>query len=155
MIIFEYSITPIYRASGTPECIFRIAVMDDEKDNVETWFRDKKYLHTIPATEIEKIKSIIKAHPELFNIPAHLEPNNVSGGEEYSFTFSDGQNSVSFSGCNILDYGRKLRRNATLALRVSREIKETVLDSNSIKTMISTRLQHWPKYKTPSDRIKI
>ena len=37
----------------------------------------------------DKIKDIIKNHPELFNIPKYLEPNTVLDGEEYSFIFSE------------------------------------------------------------------
>ena len=155
MILFEYKVSPARLSPVAPESIFRITVTSDKENNVITWFHDKKYLHTIPTSEINKIKSIIKEHSELFRIPECLEPNTVLDGEEYSFIFSDGKNTNSFSGFNILDYGRSPRENATLALRVAREIKEKVLDLNSIKTMIPTRLQHWPKYRKPSNVIKI
>ena len=155
MIIFEYKVSPVRLSPDAPESIFRITVTSDKENNVITWFHDKKYPHTIPANEINKIKSIIKEHSELFRIPEYLEPNTVLDGEEYSFIFSDGKRTNSFSGFNILDYGRSPRENATLALRVAREIKEKVLDLNSIKTMIPTRLQHWPKYRKPSNVIKI
>lgn len=155
MTIFEYRISPAWLSPDAPESIFRITVTSDKENNVITWFHDKKYLHTIPTSEINKIKSIIKEHSELFRIQECLEPNTVLDGEEYSFIFSDGKNTNSFSGFNILDYGRSPRENATLALRVAREIKEKVLDLNSIKTMIPTRLQHWPKYRKPSNVIKI
>lgn len=155
MTIFEYKVSSARPSPGTPEYIFRIIVTSDKENNVITWFQDKKYLHTVPAGEINKIKRIIKEHSELFHIPECLEPNTVLDGEEYSFIFSDGKNTNSFSGFNILDYGRSPRENATLALRVAREIKEKVLDLNSIKTMIPTRLQHWPKYRKPSNIIKI
>ena len=155
MTIFEYRISPAWISPDAPESIFRITVTSDKENNVITWFHDKKYLHTIPTSEINKIRSIIKEHSELFRIPGCLEPNTVLDGEEYSFIFSDGKNTNSFSGFNILDYGRSPRKNATLALRVARTIKEKVLDLNGIRTMIPTRLQHWPKYRKPSNNIKI
>ena len=155
MIIFEYKVSPARLSPVAPESIFRITVTSDKENNVITWFQDKKYLHTVPAGEVNKIKDIIREHPELFDIPEDLEPNTILDGNEYSFTFSDGKRTNSFSGFNILDYGRSPRENATLALRVAREIKEKVLDLNSIKTMIPTRLQHWPKYRKPSNVIKI
>ena len=155
MVIFEYKVSPAWLSPNAPKYIFCVRVTDDGESNVITWFHDKKYLHTIPINEIEEIKNIIKKYPELFNIPEYLEPNNALDGEEYSFIFSDGKITNSFSGLNILDYGRKPRKNATLALRVSRMIKERVLDSNGIKTMIPTRLQHWPKYRKPSNNISI
>ena len=155
MIIFEYKVSPAWLSPNAPESIFRITVTSDKENNVTTWFHDKKYLHTIPASEINKIKSIIKEHSELFRIPEYLEPNTVLDGEEYSFIFSDGKNTNSFSGFNILDYGRSPRKNATLALKVARTIKEKVLDLNGVRTMIPTRLQHWPKYRKPSNNIKI
>lgn len=150
MMIFEYKVS----SPEALEFIFCIRITDDAENNVITWFRDKKYLHTIPASEVNKIKNIIKASPELFHIPEHLEPNTVLDGEKYSFIFSDGKNAISFSGFNILDYGRKPRKNATLALRVAREIKEAVLDLNHIRTMIPTRLQHWPKGRKSSGVVK-
>ena len=155
MTIFEYRISPAWLSPDAPESIFRITVTSDKENNVITWFHDKKYLHTIPTSEINKIKSIIKEHSELFRIPGCLEPNTVLDSEEYSFIFSDGKNTNSFSGFNILDYGRSPRKNATLALRVARTIKEKVLDLNGIRTMIPSRLQHWPKYRKPSNNIKI
>lgn len=155
MIIYKYQVSPAWLSPTAPKHIFCITITDGQKDNVTTWFHDKKYLYTLPPTEIEKIKNIIKTHPELFSVPTHLEPNDALDGEEYSFTFSDGKNTNSFSGFNILDYGRSPRKNATLALRVSRIIKEQVLDFNGIKTMLPTRLQHWPKYKKPSSNINI
>ena len=155
MTIFEYRISPAWLSPDAPESIFRITVTSDKENNVITWFHDKKYLHTIPTSEINKIKSIIKEHSELFRIPGCLEPNTVLDSEEYSFIFSDGKNTNSFSGFNILDYGRSPRKNTTLALRVARAIKEKVLDLNGVRTMIPTRLQHWPKYRKPSNNIKI
>lgn len=155
MIIFEYKVSPAWLSPSAPESIFRITITDDKENNVITWFHDKMYSHTIPTSEIDKIKDIIKNNPELFNIPEYLEPNTVLDGEEYSFIFSDGKNTNSFSGFNILDYGRNPRKNATLAIRVSRTIKEKVLDLNGIRTMIPSRLQHWPKYRKPSNNIKI
>ena len=155
MTIFEYRISPAWLSPDAPESIFCITVTSDKENNVITRFHDKKYLHTIPTSEINKIKSIIKEHSELFRIPGCLEPNTVLDGEEYSFIFSDGKNTNSFSGFNILDYGRSPRKNATLALRVARTIKEKVLDPSGVRTMIPTRLQHWPKYRKPSNNIKI
>ena len=140
MILFEYKVSPAWLSPSAPESIFRIIITDDNEDNVITWFHDKKYSHTIPTSEIDKIKDIIKNHPELFNIPKYLEPNTVLDGE---------------AGSNILDYGRSPRKNATLAIRVARTIKEKVLDLNGIRTMIPSRLQHWPKYRKPSNIIKI
>lgn len=155
MTIFEYKVSPAWLSPDAPESIFRITVTYGKENNVITWFHDKKHLHTIPASEINKIKNIIKEHSELFRIPEYLEPNTVLDGEEYSFIFSDGKNTNSFSGFNILDYGRSPRENATLALRVAREIKEAVLDLNHIRTMIPTRLQHWPKDRKSSGVVKI
>jgi len=155
MTIFEYRVSPAWLSPVAPESIFRITVTSNKENNVITWFHDKKHLHTIPTSEINKIKSIIKEHSELFRIPEYLEPNTVLDGNEYSFIFSDGKRANSFSGFNILDYGRSPHKNATLALRVAREIKEKVLDLNNIKTMIPTRLQHWPKYRKPSNTIKM
>lgn len=155
MVLFEYKVSPVRFSLDSPEYIFHIVVTNNKEDNVTTWLQDKKYLHTIPSSEIDKIKSIIQRHPELFHIPENLEPNTVLDGNKYSFAFSDGERTNSFSGLNILDYGRSPRKNATLALRVAREIKEKVLDLNNIRTMIPTRLQHWPKYKKPSNTIKI
>ena len=155
MTIFEYRTSPAWLSPDAPESIFRITVTSDKENNVITWFHDKKHLHTIPASEINKIKSIIKEHSELFRIPEYLEPNTVLDGEEYSFIFSDGKNTNSFSGFNILDYGRSPHKNATLASRVARTIKEKVLDLNGVRTMIPTRLQHWPKHRKPSNNIKI
>ena len=90
----------------------------------------------------------------VFDIPEELEPNESLGGDTiYGFTFCDGERTNSFYGKDILDYGRQPRKNATLALRTAREIKEKVLDPNHIRTMISSRLQHWPKYRKESDLI--
>ena len=155
MVIFEYKVSPAWLSPDAPDSIFRVTVTSDKKDNVTTWFHDKKYSHTIPAREIDKIIKIIKAYPELFHIPKRLEPNSALDGEEYSFIFSDGEKTNSFSGSNILDYGRNPRKNATLALRVARTIKENILDLNGVRTMIPTRLQHWPKYRKPSRNIDI
>ena len=99
MIIFEYKVSPAWLSPDAPESIFRIIITGDKENNAITWFHDKKYLHTIPASEINKIKSIIKEHSELFRIPGRLEPNTVLDGEEYSFIFSDGKNTNSFIIC--------------------------------------------------------
>ena len=83
-----------------------------------------------------------------------LEPNDFDDyGVIYYFVFSDGERTNRFSGQNILDYGRSPRKNATLALRTAREIKEKVLDPNHIRTMISSRLQHWEKYRNYSHEV--
>ena len=155
MIIFEYKVSPAWLSPDVSKNIFCVTVTDDTENNVTTCFHNKKYIHTIPVSEVNKIENIIKKHLELFCIPEYLEPNAVLDGEEYSFIFSDGKNTNSFSGLNILDYGRAPRKNVTLALRVARMIREQVLDLNGIKTTIPTRLQHWPKYRKPSTCVKI
>ena len=134
--------------------IFRIVITDDEKDNTITWFYDKKYKHTLEPKDIKRIIKIIKDAPELFDIPEELEPNeSFDGGTFYGFTFCDGERTNSFGGKDILDYGHLPRKNATLALRTAREVKEKVLEPNNIRTMIPSRLQHWPKYRKESDFI--
>ena len=156
MLIFSYHITVLMIAPAGNDKIFRIVITDDEKDNVTTWFRDKKYKHTLAPKDIKHIIKIIKAAPGLFDIPEELEPNDSLGGSTiYGFTFCDGRRTNSFYGKDILDYGRRPRKNATLALRTAREIKEKVLESNNIRTMISSRLQHWPKYRKESDFIPV
>lgn len=77
MIIFEYKVSPAWLSPDAPESIFRITVTSDKENNVITCFHDKNYLHTIPASEINKIKNIIKEHSGLFHIPEYLEPNTV------------------------------------------------------------------------------
>ena len=156
MLIFSYHITDRLIGSTKDDKIFRIVITDDEKDNVTTWFRGKKYKHTLATKDIKHIIKIIKAAPELFDIPEELEPNESLGcGTIYGFTFCDGERTNSFYGKDILDYGRRPRKNATLALRTAREIKEKVLEPNNIRTMISSRLQHWPKYRKESDFIPV
>ena len=156
MIIFRYHITDRFIGSAKDDKIFRIVITDDKKDNVTTWFRDKKYKHTLAPKDIKHIIKIIKAAPGLFDIPKELEPNESLGGSTiYGFTFCDGKRTNSFYGKDILDYGRRPRKNATLALRAAREIKEKVLEPNNIRTMISSRLQHWPKYRKESDFIPV
>ncbi len=136
------------------EKIFRIDITDDEADNVTTWFRSKKYKHTLESKDIKHIIKIIKDAPGLFDIPKKLEPNDFDDyGMIYYFVFSDGERTNRFSGQNILDYGRSPRKNATLALRTAREIKEKVLDPNHIRSMISSRLQHWEKYRNYSHEV--
>ena len=145
MIIFRYRINDAMIDPETNDPIFDITITDSPKDNVKTTFDGKSYTHTIKKDDIEKIKAIIRKNPELLEIK-ELEPNyNILDGNEYEFTFSDGKKSTSFSGYNILDYGRQPRKNATLALRTARTIKDQVLLKYGIKTMISNRLQHWPK----------
>ncbi len=154
MPIFSYHITDRLIRPAKNDKIFRIVITDDEKDNVTTWFRGKKYKHTLATKDIKHIIKIIKVAPGLFDIPKELEPNeSLGGGTIYGFTFCDGKRTNSFYGKDILDYGRRPRKNATLALRTAREIKEKVLEPNNIRTMISSRLQHWPKYRKESDSI--
>ena len=149
MLIFSYHITDRLIGPAKDDMIFRIIITDDEIDNVTTWFRGKKYKHTLATKDIKHIIKIIKAAPGLFNIPEELEPNDsLGGGTIYGFTFCDGERMNSFYGKDILDYGRRPRKNATLALRTAREIKEKVLEPNNIRTMISSRLQHWEKYRS-------
>ena len=153
MLIFSYRMVSIDYLLAN-EKIFRIDITDDETDNVITWFRGKKYKHTLEPKEIKHIIKIIKDAPGLFDIPKELEPNDFDDyGVIYYFVFSDGERTNRFSGQNILDYGRSPRKNATLALRTAREIKEKVLDPNHIRTMISSRLQHWEKYRNYSHEV--
>ena len=154
MLIFSYHITSLTIGPANHDKIFRIVITDDEKDNVTTWFRGKKYKHTLATKDIKHIIKIIKVAPGLFDIPKELEPNDsLGGGTIYGFTFCDGERTNSFVGQNILDYGRSPRKNATLALRTAREIKEKVLEPNNIRTMISSRLQHWEKYRNYSHEV--
>lgn len=155
MIIFEYRVSPAWVCANEESETSFVRVTDDAKDNVITMFHGKEYLHTISQKDIKKIIKIIDEYPEIFEIPERLEPNAVLDGYEYTFKFADGVRSNEFGGFNILDYGRKPRKNATLALRVARRIKEEVLMDNKIRTMISSRLQHWPKFRKPSKIIKI
>jgi hypothetical protein len=156
MLIFFYHITDRLIGPAKDDKIFRIVITDDEKDNVTTWFRGKKYKHTLAMKDIEHIIKIIKAAPGLFDIPKELESNDsLGGGTIYGFTFCDGERTNSFYGKDILDYGRRPRKNATLALRTARKIKEKVLSPNHIRSMISGRLQHWPKYRKESDFIPV
>ena len=154
MIIFEYTVSPAWLAPDDDKKKSYIRITDELKDNVTTYFFGKIYHHTLPKGEVEKIIKIINGYPGLFDIE-QLEPNDVLDGDEYKFTFSNGKKSNSFVGYNILDYGSKPRKNATMALRAARHIKDSVLWQNSIRTMIPNRLQHWPKYRKPSDLIKI
>jgi len=155
MLIFSYRMVSIDYLLAN-EKIFRIDITDDETDNVITWFRGKKYKHTLESKDIKHIIKIIKDAPGLFDIPKELEPNDFDDyGMIYYFVFSDGERTNRFSGQNILDYGRLPRKNATLALRTAREIKEKVLDPNHIRSMISSRLQHWSKYRKESDLIPV
>ena len=66
MILFEYKVSPAWLSPSAPESIFRIIITDDNEDNVITWFHDKKYSHTIPTSEIDKIKDIIKNHYSIY-----------------------------------------------------------------------------------------
>lgn len=154
MIVFEYKVSPAWLTPDIDKETSYVKITDDSKDNVITFFFGKEYRHTISTEDVDKVKDIIKNYPDLFNIKK-LEPNTVLDGYEYSFTFSDGTKSNSFTGYNILDYGSSPRKNATTALRAARHIKEHVLWQNKIRTTIPNRLQHWPKYRKPSNLIKI
>ncbi len=154
MIIFEYKVSPAWLAPDDDKRTSYIRVTDEQKDNVTTFFFGKTYHHTLPKEEIDKIIAIIDKYPGLFDIE-QLEPNDVLDGDEYKFIFSNSKKSNCFVGYNILDYGSKPRKNATMALRAARHIKEHVLWQNNIRTMIPNRLQHWPKYRKPSNLIKI
>lgn len=154
MIIFEYKVSPAWLTPDIDKETSYVRVTDDPKDNVTTFFFGKEYRHTIPEEDIEKIKDIINKYPELFNI-RELEPNSVLDGYEYYFAFSNGKKFNNFTGYNILDYGSRPRKNATMALRAARHIKDHVLWQNKIRTTIPNRLQHWPKYRKPSDLLKI
>lgn len=155
MIIFEYKVSPAWGSLNSKKKTTLARITDDEKDNVETWFFGRKFFHTISKKDVKRVIDIINEYPGLFKIPENLEPNDVLDGDMYSFIFADGKRTNHFSGFNILDYGRRPRKNATLALRVARRIKEEILDNNDIRTMIPGRLQHWPKYRKPSSVIKI
>ena len=154
MLIFSYCIISLTIGPANDDEIFRIVITDDEKDNMITWFHGKEYRHTLEPKDVKRVIKIIKDAPGLFNIPGELEPNeSLGGGTIYGFTFCDGERTNSFYGKDILDYGRLPRKNATLALRTAREIKEKVLDPNHIRTMISSRLQHWEKYRNYSHEV--
>ena len=154
MLIFSYYITSLMIGPANDDGVFRIVITDDEKDNTATWFHGKKYKHTLEPKDVKRIIKIIKAAPGLFDISKELEPNESLGGDTiYGFTFCDGKRTNSFYGKDILDYGRRPRKNATLALRTAREIKEKVLEPNNIRTMISSRLQHWEKYRNYSHEV--
>ena len=154
MIIFEYKVSPAWLAPDDDKRTSYIRVTDEQKDNVTTFFFGKTYHYTLPKEEIDKIIAIIDKYPGLFDIE-QLEPNDVLDGDEYKFIFSNRKKSNCFVGYNILDYGSKPRKNATMALRAARHIKDHVLWQNNIRTMIPNRLQHWPKYRKPSNLIKI
>ena len=154
MIIFSYRITSLNFSPEAGKEIFRIDITDDEKDNIITHFYGKEYIRTLSRKAVGQIIDITRERPELFDFPDELEPNEIDdAGTQYEFTFCDGKRTNSFRGQNILDYGSLPRKRATLALRVAREIKEKVLEPNGIRTMISSRLQHWPKYRLESDLI--
>ena len=154
MIIFEYKVSPAWLTPDIDKETSYVRVTNNSIDNVTTFFFGKEYRHTIPEEDIEKIKDIINEYPELLNI-RELEPNSVLDGYEYYFAFSNGKKSNNFTGYNILDYGSSPRKNATMALRAARHIKDHVLWQNKIRTTIPNRLQHWPKYRKPSDLIKM
>ena len=153
MVIFEYKVSPAWGEFGDE--IFCVTMTDDLKNNVVTRFRGKEFVYTISQDDIELTKRIIRKMSGVFEIPECLEPNDVLDGGMYSFVFSDGERSVRFSGFNILDYGRKPRKNATMALRLAREINQAVLSHNGIRTRIPSKLQHWPKYEKRKEEIKI
>ena len=153
MVIFEYKVCAAWGVLDDE--IFCVTMTDNMKDNVTTRFRGKEYIYTISQEDVELTKRIIRKMPEVFEIPEYLEPNDVLDGEMYSFVFSDGERSNSFSGFNILDYGSRPRKNATKALRLAREINQAVLELNGIRTRIPSKLQHWPEYKKRREEIKI
>ena len=155
MIIFEYRVSPAWECLDIQKETTFVRVTDDTDNNVITGFYGKEYLYTISGDDVRHIIRIIDEYPEIFDIPKDLEPSGVLDGDEYSFRFSNQKRSNEFSGFNILDYGRRPRKNATLALRVARRIKEEVLLDNGIRTAIPSRLQNWPKYRKPSNTIKI
>ncbi|MBR6505929.1 hypothetical protein IKT18_03825 [Candidatus Saccharibacteria bacterium] len=153
MVIFEYKVSPAWGVID--DVTFCVTVTDDLRNNVVTRFREKEYIYTISQDDIEFIKRIIRETPGVFEVSESLEPNDVLDGEMYSFVFSDGKRSNSFCGFNILDYGRKPRKNATMALRLAREINQTVFSQNDIRTRIPSKLQHWLKYEKREPEIKI
>ena len=153
MTIFEYRKSLIQSAPDNKKTSY-IKITNEPKDNVTTFLFGKTYRYTLPKRELKKIIAIIDKHPALFDIK-ELESNNSLEGDEFQFTFSNGEKTNSFTGYNILDYGSKPRKNATLALRIARDINESVLQLNNIRTTIPNRLQHWPKYRKSSNLIKI
>lgn len=153
MVIFKYKLSPAWGVID--EEIFCVTMTDDLRNNVTTRFQGKEYAYTISQDDIELTKRIIQKMPGVFEIPKLLESNDVLDGEMYSFVFSDGERSVAFKGFNILDYGRKPRKNATMALRLAREINQAVLSPNTIRTRIPSKLQNWPKYERRRGEIKI
>lgn len=124
MVIFKYKLSPAWGVID--EEIFCVTMTDDLRNNVTTRFQGKEYAYTISQDDIELTKRIIQKMPGVFEIPKLLESNDVLDGEMYSFVFSDGERSVAFKGFNILDYGRKPRKNATMALRLAREINQAI-----------------------------
>ena len=155
MIIFEYKVSPAWGYVGNEGETFLVRITDDKENNVVTRFYGKEYYHTITDKDLKQVIKIINDNPGIFDIPKDLEPNDVLDGDEYSFRFSNGEKGNRFSGFNILEYGRKPRKNATLALRVARRIKDEVLCKYKIRTMIPSRLQNWPRYRKASDVVKI
>jgi hypothetical protein len=155
MIIFEYRVSPVWGCPDAQKETTFVRVTDDTDNNVITGFYGKEYLYTISGDDVRRIIRIIDEYPEIFDIPKDLEPSGVLDGDEYSFRFSNQKRSNEFSGFNILDYGCRPRKNATLALRVARRIKEEVLLDNGIRTTIPSRLQNWPKYRKSSNIIRI
>lgn len=155
MIVFEYKVSSAWGHIDSEGEKFLVRITDDVNNNVVTRFYGKEYYHTISEKDLKQVIKIINDNPEIFDIPKDLEPNDVLDGDEYSFRFSNGVLCNAFSGFNILEYGRKPRKNATLALRVARRIKEEVLYKYKIRTMIPSRLQNWPKYRRSSSNIRI
>lgn len=155
MVIFKYRVTPVSTKSGASSRTSFVRVTDEPDNNVVTSWFGKEYRHTISQADVLKIKKIIDGYPGIFEIEEELEPNNISGGNRYAFIFSNGKKTNSFVGFNILDYGSMPRKNATMALRAARQIKECVLWPNGIRTMIPNRLQHWPKNRNWPKLIKI
>lgn len=153
MIIFRYEVGPAFHDFSCDDSIFRIEIMDDKKENVATWFRGKKYLHTLSETDLKQVTAVTEKWPELLEIK-ELEPNDILDGDEYNFTFSDGVKSNSFCGFNIRDYSSGSHPKASMALRAARYIKEMVLDDNNIRTMIPRKLSKRP-WHYGSGNIKI
>ena len=150
MLIFEYRVTSFLSSNADSY----VRINSDLEDNVVACFNGKIHHYSLAKEEIAKVAKIIESYPELFNVK-ELEPNNTPGDMRYDFTFSTIAKTCSFSGFNILDYGRLPRKNATLALRAARDIKDHVLDLNGIYTAVPNRLQHWPKHTIRSGKIHI
>ena len=78
MVIFEYKLSPAWGVIDGE--IFCVTITDDLKNNVTTRFQGKEYTYTISQDDIELTKRIIQKMPGVFEIPEHLEPNDVLNG---------------------------------------------------------------------------